>query len=69
MSYVSVINNILSYIYTTYTIVSYKQYNYYNYNLLCAGDLPYSELDNTIIPSKVMAGYRLDCPEGCPDQM
>ena len=34
-----------------------------------AGDLPYSELGNTVILSRVMAGYRLDCPQGCTENM
>ena len=33
------------------------------------GAVPYTELDNVVILSNVMVGYRLDCPEGCPDQM
>ena len=33
------------------------------------GDLPYSELGNTVILSRVMAGYKLDCPQGCPHHM
>jgi len=36
---------------------------------LLAGDLPYSELGNTVILSRVMAGYRLDCPQGCTENM
>ena len=39
------------------------------HHFLHVGDLPYSELGNTVILSRVMAGYRLDCPEGCPDDM
>ena len=34
-----------------------------------AGDLPYSELGNTVLLPRVMAGYRLDCPQGCPENM
>ena len=36
---------------------------------MSAGDLPYSELGNTVILSRVMAGYRLDCPQGCTENM
>ena len=33
------------------------------------GELPYKELSNTVILSRVVAEYRLDSPEGCPEQM
>ena len=39
------------------------------YMYVYTGDLPYSELGNTVILSRVMAGYRLECPEGCPDRL
>ena len=34
-----------------------------------AGDLPYSELAHTVLLSSIMAGSRLQCPKGCPDEM
>ena len=34
-----------------------------------AGAQPYGGTDITAIPGRVLAGHRLECPEGCPEQM
>ena len=43
-------------------LVASKQFLY-------SGKVPYKELGNTVILSSVLAGYRLDSPDGCPNQM
>ncbi len=36
---------------------------------LHAGAQPYEGTDIAAIPARVLAGQRLECPEGCPEQM
>ena len=37
------------------------------YEIWTQGELPYYELSNDKVVPSVLSGYRLPCPEGCPD--
>jgi len=39
------------------------------WELFSFGQIPYADMTNFDVMQKVVAGYRLGCPQGCPDQI